>query len=252
MGGSLVFYCLDTETSGAHAAVAALSEALPSTTVTSASLVADTRRQTGQPAPSLIIIDGSVDFALAIAECARLNTLEPDLPVVLIVPQAEVKSSATKRSGAAELVCAPIHPRKLVEVASKFIGGPASGTMRAASITHLGKQVILDRTGRRLWIAGEEQALSSQKFELLRYFADHPGKAIDARELVRAGLLRPTQAQRYRALIMELRERLGPARCLLRVVPGYGYRLDPLEANAGELLPPADHTGANGRLRSSG
>jgi hypothetical protein len=48
---------------------------------------------------------------------------------------------------------------------------------------------------------------------------------------VRAGLLRPTQAQRYRGLIMELRDRLGPARDLIRRVPGYGYRLDPIDSS---------------------
>jgi DNA-binding response OmpR family regulator len=79
---------------------------------------------------------------------------------------------------------------------------------------------------RRLSVLGQEQPMSVQKFELLCYLADRAGRAVDPRELVKSGVIRPAQVQRIRALIAELRGRLGPASSLITTVPGFGYRLD--------------------------
>jgi len=90
----------------------------------------------------------------------------------------------------------------------------------------LGTGVFVDRSRRTLHIDGHEQGLSAQKFDLLCYLIDHEGTAVRAIELVRCGILRPSQAQRFKGLIQELRARLGSYRDRLRAVPGYGYRLD--------------------------
>ncbi|MGC4093577.1 MAG: hypothetical protein QM756_37900 [Polyangiaceae bacterium] len=101
-----------------------------------------------------------------------------------------------------------------------------SGLRPALEGTLLGSSVILDRRARTLWVEGSEVVISAQKFDLLCYLLDRAGAAVCSADLVRDGLIRPTQAQRYRGLIQELKRHLGSARDLIRSVPGYGYRLD--------------------------
>lgn len=82
----------------------------------------------------------------------------------------------------------------------------------------------MDPIARQLWVDGREVVLSSQKFELLRYFLESGNRAINASELANAGVLRSSQGLRYKNLISELRTRLEPIAQLFQVVPGYGYR----------------------------
>lgn len=107
--------------------------------------------------------------------------------------------------------------------------------------TAITPQLSIDCGARTLWVDGREATISAQKFDLLCYLVDRAGIAVQASDLVREGLLRPSQAQRYKGLIQELKSRLGSARDLIRVVPGYGYRLDIPGENRRGLATPAFH-----------
>ncbi len=48
-----------------------------------------------------------------------------------------------------------------------------------------------------------------------------------ARDLVRARILGAGSEQRYRGVVKEIRDRLGPAHAVIRTVRGAGYRFDP-------------------------
>lgn len=61
--------------------------------------------------------------------------------------------------------------------------------------------VMLDRARRTLTVLDREDQLSAQKFELLCYFVDRAGVAVSGAELVRAGVLRPSQASRLKGLM---------------------------------------------------
>lgn len=91
----------------------------------------------------------------------------------------------------------------------------------------LTRDVWLDVPGRRLFVRGCEESLSPLRFEILRHLLERPGRVVSARDLVRAGVLGSASEQRYRAVMKEIRDRLGPAHDAIRTVRGAGYRFDP-------------------------
>jgi two-component system, OmpR family, phosphate regulon response regulator PhoB len=87
----------------------------------------------------------------------------------------------------------------------------------------------LDVAGQRLFLDGREEPLSPLRFEILRYLVERPGRLVTARDLVRARILGAGSEQRYRGIVKEIRDRLGPAHAVIRTVRGAGYRFDPPE-----------------------
>lgn len=195
----------------------------------------------------LIIVDGSVAPVLGLAEYGRLRVAT--CPFVLIAGDAAVHAAAL-RAGVDAVLRTPVSRQDFERCLQEllFRGCSESGVQLAASRTFLTPTVVVDRRARTLMIDGQEVILSAQKFELLCYLVDRTGVAIGTDELIRNGLLRPSQAQRYKGLIQELRGHLGSARHLIRPVPGYGYRLDSffVSASLGQS-PPSRET-----LRRSG
>jgi two-component system, OmpR family, phosphate regulon response regulator PhoB len=86
---------------------------------------------------------------------------------------------------------------------------------------------LLDVAGQRLFLDGREEPLSPLRFEVLRYLLERPGRLVTARDLVRARILGAGSEQRYRGVVKEIRDRLGPAHDVIRTVRGAGYRFDP-------------------------
>jgi DNA-binding response OmpR family regulator len=86
---------------------------------------------------------------------------------------------------------------------------------------------LLDVAGQRLFVDGREEALSPLRFETLRYLLERPGQLVTARDLVRARILGAGSEQRFRGVVKEIRDRLGPAHVTIRTVRGAGYRFDP-------------------------
>ncbi|MGC4064756.1 MAG: winged helix-turn-helix domain-containing protein [Polyangiaceae bacterium] len=87
---------------------------------------------------------------------------------------------------------------------------------------------MLDLDARCLRFGDAERRLTREKFELLEYLLRNVGHAVSAEQLVRAGVLSRSQRSRFRAIVLELRNKLGDARGIIHTVPGYGYRLEPL------------------------
>jgi DNA-binding response OmpR family regulator len=172
-----------------------------------------------------IVIDARADALVAMAEAARLR--DAGLPMGLLT-RREADEIAALRAGISATLREPFNEAELKSFCRKLNRRSLS---RATSIA-LGADVFVDRLRRTLIVEGHEQELSAQKFDLLCYFIDHEGTAVGANELVRCGILRPSQAQRFKGLIKELRARLGSCRDRLRAVPGYGYRLDFFEPSS--------------------
>jgi DNA-binding response OmpR family regulator len=186
-----------------------------------------------EPAPELanlrqldaLVIAADERPLLSLAECGRLRACLPDLPVALLGrQQADELGVAAERAGALFLASS-------VPLASSWEALPGLLAERRAASAHasrvwVSERLCLDRTRRVLYLDGEERTLSAAKFDLLSYLFDNAGRAVSARELVRRGLLIPSQASRYKGLIAELRHHLGSERDCIRAVPGYGYRLE--------------------------
>lgn len=181
---------------------------------------------------SAVFLDACSDVPLAVAECARLRAGGLSLPITLLTREPRWLRAAADRVGATRVFRVPLAGDEVREFVRRCRSGEdielgrEVGHEEREQRLDVGPDVVLDRAARRLSVRGAEQPISVQKFELLCYLADRPGRAVDPRELVRAGVIRPTQVQRMRALMAELRDRLGPAGALIRTVPGFGYRLD--------------------------
>lgn len=182
----------------------------------------------------LIIVDGTAELVMAVAECGRLRLAAR--PMVLIANDALAVQAPALRAGAKTVLQSPVSRRHLERCMTEHSlrGAPGSGPRPATRGRFLAPGVILNRDARTLWVDGNEVTLSAQKFDLLCYLVDRTGAAVCAADLVREGLLRPSQAQRYKGLIQELKRHLKSARDMIRAVPGYGYRLDLLGKPNGE------------------
>ena len=174
---------------------------------------------------SAVLVD-CADPALGVAECVRLVPLA--LPIA-VVTSNELSSRAKERAGIQTVFTPSFRAEEIARFLSLAVSPayPESRVERVSSANiAIHARVRLDRARRTVIVHGCETVLSFQKFELLCYLVDRAGTAVAATELVKHGLLRPSQAQRLKGLVQELRARLGPAGELIRPVPGYGYRFD--------------------------
>ena len=175
-----------------------------------------------------IIIDGRSEEILAIGECARLRAAAPKTPIAVLGESSDTTMyEALSRSGATRYFKSANDTNALLRVlqdAHSDIGvsEPTPALLKATEKSGL----RVDPESRRAWYEDTELKLSAHKFELLAYLVANSGRAISAQELVARGLMRPAQRQRYKDLILELKNRLGSAREFIRAVPGYGYRFD--------------------------
>jgi DNA-binding response OmpR family regulator len=177
---------------------------------------------------AFVVLDALEDPALAIAECARLRAAQPTLPIVLLGNDRLSLERAALRAGSTVFLERPLPPARLQSYGHHFVvSRSVSGVHGIAPKVGVDHDVVLDRSGRRLFIEGEERPLTRDSFNLLSYFIENPGRAIAPDELVLRGVLSASQARRYRATICALRNQLGSAAHRIQLVRGYGYRFDP-------------------------
>ncbi|MGO9229368.1 MAG: winged helix-turn-helix domain-containing protein [Bryobacteraceae bacterium] len=89
----------------------------------------------------------------------------------------------------------------------------------------------LDRTGRRVYLAGRELALTSTEFNLLEFFVTHPGRAYSRDQLLESvwGEMRNVTPRTVDVHVRRLREQIeeqaeNPR--YLTTVRGFGYRFE--------------------------
>jgi two-component system phosphate regulon response regulator PhoB len=89
----------------------------------------------------------------------------------------------------------------------------------------------LDRTGRRVFLAGRELVLTSTEFNLLEFFVTHPGRAYSRDQLLESvwGEMRNVTPRTVDVHVRRLREQIeehaeNPR--YLTTVRGFGYRFE--------------------------
>jgi hypothetical protein len=170
------------------------------------------------------IVDGTRDFALAIAESARLAAL--GRPVGLLCKQSVMSIAARSRTGVDVVLTSPLSRgdfERFILIDKFFNQGGDESSSRASVIS---PRVHIDFDRRLLVVDGVKTVISAQRFDVLCYFLDCHGAAVSPQDLVRKGLLRPSQAKRFKGFMQELKQLLGPARDVVSAVPGFGYRID--------------------------
>lgn len=182
---------------------------------------------------SLVVIDAHSEPFDAVVQVARIRAAHANVPIVLLGPRSGNHDSFLKaavRSGANAVLKRPLAKLDLFEALRRLAPPrPANGPTQRGVVV-LSRSCALDLEGRCLRVGRVEHSLTKAKFDLLAYLVQHAGRAVSAEELVRAGVFAPSQRARYRAIVLELRDKLGEARSVIHTVPGYGYRFEPFVA----------------------
>lgn len=169
-----------------------------------------------------VLLIGDEHPILAIAECGRIRGALPHLRLIVLGLACEELRSAAARAGATFLPFSTGGSEWPWDALAELLFRP----LHAPQLASLGSGLAVDRRAREVLVDGEHRRLTAIKFDILCYFLDNIGRAIPADELVRKGILLASQRSRYKCIVFELRRSLGSAADLIRVVPGYGYRMD--------------------------
>lgn len=175
------------------------------------------------------VFDAALDAPLAVAECACARIVAANLPLIVLGNEREDINRAALRSGATIFLARPLDAQLLVNHAERFILAASSRSENRRPDTAIERALgfEFDADTHSLRINGKERPLTPETYRLLSYLVSHPGRVITAEELVRAGVLLPTQRSRYRAVVWQLRKHLGEAASLIQLVRGFGYRFAP-------------------------
>jgi DNA-binding response OmpR family regulator len=191
---------------------------------------ADAVEREVDPQASLVVADARENPLDAIAQMARIRAAHRSIPLLLLCPPQQHEPSflrAASRSGADLVLEVPLASDALRDALEQLAVRCTLFTRKQKQI-RLSRSCVLDLDARCLRIGDTERRLTREKFELLAFLTRHVGHAVSAEQLVQAGILSRSQRSRFRAIVLELRNKLGDAREVIRTVPGYGYRLEPL------------------------
>ena len=191
--------------------------------------------RTGPDALALVAEDAPdvvlVDFALAEGEgvrlCAGVRRLS-EVPILIICPVgAEREKARALNAGADDYVPKPFRRQELLDRLRGVV--PTPGELSASSPLEVG-ELVIDLARRRVFRGGSVLLLEPAEFELVRVLAQHRGRLLTDRQLLRAawGDQRGQETHRLRVTVARLREKLerDPWRSgYLIAEPGLGYRL---------------------------
>lgn len=210
-----------------------------------ARLVADALERAGHRA----VVVGTGDAALWEArarppDCILLDWMLPDLPgtevlrrlradtatraipVILVTARGEeVDRVVGLELGADDYVVKPVSLREIaLRVAAvtrrRDKGGLAPSVIEAGPLR-------LDGPSHRAYVAGSEVTLTALEFRLLMVLASHRGRVFSREALLREvwDVHAEVETRTVDVTVKRVRDKLGPAGCLIETVRGVGYRL---------------------------
>lgn len=146
------------------------------------------------------------------------------LPVIFVTAyDDEVDRVVGLELGADDYVTKPFSPRELVARVRSLVRRATGPSTPAPMIVGL---LVIDNAARRVRMNGTEVDLTTTEFDLLAYFARHPGRVLSREQLRSAvwghgdyGLSRTVDVH-----VAQLRAKLGRPN-LIRTVRGIGYAL---------------------------
>jgi two-component system KDP operon response regulator KdpE len=177
--------------------------------------------------PQLVILDLGLPDLDGIEVCRRLREGRAVPILVLSARGAEQDKVAALDAGADDYVTKPFGAEELlarVRVALRRVDGgvPTSGIIRRADL-------VIDVDRRRVTRGADELRLTPKELELLLFFAQHPGRVLTHRAILKAiwGPNAVDQPEHLRVLVNALRRKLerDPAKPqYIRTEPWVGYR----------------------------
>lgn len=180
--------------------------------------------------PDLLLLDLSLPDVDGLDVCREVRRTHPTLPIVMLTARREeVDIVVGLGAGADDYIAKPFRVAELVaRLRARLRSADASsphGAMPPAQGLHI------DSDGRRVWLDGEELALTPKEFDLLAYLAAHPGITL-RREQIMSDVWDEHWWGSTRTLdthVASLRRKLGdtvdPAR-FITTVRGVGLRFE--------------------------
>ena len=183
---------------------------------------------TGQQ-PDLVVLDLGLPDVDGLDVCRRIRAGRPTPIIVLSARTAEADKVVALDAGADDYVTKPFGGEELlarIRVALRRIDAPKLSTREHLAVGDL----VIDHTRNRVFRRGEEIRLTPKELALLVLLAQHAGRVLTHRTILKAiwgpGLV--DQPEHLRVLVGALRKKLevDPARpTYVLTEPWVGYRL---------------------------
>jgi two-component system, OmpR family, KDP operon response regulator KdpE len=177
--------------------------------------------------PDLVVLDlGLPD--LDGAEVCRQIRQTSNVPILVLSARgAERDKVAALDAGADDYVTKPFGPEELLARIRAALRRADSPSTASGPITRGG--IVIDRERFRVVRDGQEVRLTPKEFELLTYLAQHPGRVLTHRAILRAiwGPHAADQPEHLRVLVGSLRKKIEPDPSSPRYIltePWVGYR----------------------------
>jgi two-component system KDP operon response regulator KdpE len=180
-----------------------------------------------EDAPDVVVLDLAGPDRVGVAFCAGVRRLS-EVPILILSPvgaQREIVRALD--AGADAHLSKPFRGQDLLDRLNAL--APASVEARASSPLEVG-ELVIDLVRRRVTRGGAVLLLDPAEFELVRLLAQHRGRLVTDRQLLRAawGDQRGQDTHCLRVAVARLRAKLerNPWRSgYLIAEPGLGYRL---------------------------
>jgi two-component system phosphate regulon response regulator PhoB len=180
-----------------------------------------------EPVPDLVLLDLMLPDLPGTEICRRLKA-EPrtkDVPVVMLTARGEeIDRVVGFEVGADDYVVKPFSTRELVLRVRAVLR--RSRPVASSTETETFGQLRVDRGGHRVWVAGEEIALTALEFRLLITFMARRGR-VQSREALLDDVWGVHNAVTTRTVdthVKRLRQKLGAVGGYIETIRGVGYR----------------------------
>jgi two-component system KDP operon response regulator KdpE len=177
--------------------------------------------------PDLVVLDLGLPDVDGIDVCRKMRQASHVPIVVLSARGAEGDKVAALDAGADDYVTKPFGPEELLARIRAALRRADSPAVTSGPIVRAG--LVIDRDRFRVLRDGEEVRLTPKEFELLTYLAQHPGRVLTHRAILRAiwGPHATDQPEHLRVLVGSLRKKIEPDPSSPRYIltePWVGYR----------------------------
>ncbi|MDQ3649740.1 MAG: response regulator transcription factor [Acidobacteriota bacterium] len=185
----------------------------------------------GDWSPELVITDLSMPSVGGLELCRRLRAIS-DVPIIVLSVKGEERGKVEALdAGADDYVTKPFGMDELLaRIRAAFRRAPALRESDTPQTLEVG-DFRVDLEARAVDVAGRKVHLTPKEFDLLVYFARHPGKVLTHRVLLAAvwGGNYVEQTEYLRVFIGQLRKKIEPDPGAPRYIltePWIGYRFN--------------------------
>jgi two-component system KDP operon response regulator KdpE len=187
--------------------------------------------------PDLILLDLGLPDMDGVDVCRLVREGRATPIVVLSARGAEGDKVRALDAGADDYVTKPFGAEELLARVRAALRRTDATPAAAGPIVR--GDLVIDRERFRVVRAGEEVRLTPKEFELLTYLAQHPGRVLTHRAILKAiwGPHAVDQPEHLRVLIGSLRKKIEPDPSSPRYIltePWVGYRFEDMTADTSE------------------